>query len=166
LKLALTAVKQGVNFFFSDPGFGSVAIGPINILVSFTYIEVEQLVLHLDLPKDFVSPQTRVKEAFTALCMLLCHLEYPAQLCDVKMQLSWEATHFSQITQLIAQYIYDRWKHVLRLDPTYLTLYTLQKFSHCMSANGSPHDYVTSLMDGTLEEISNLFITDGNRCTA
>jgi hypothetical protein len=79
-----------------------IAIGPIKILVSFTYIEVKQLILHLDLPKDFVSLQTRVKEdAFTALCMLLCRLEYPAQLCDVEMQLSWEATHFSQITQLI-----------------------------------------------------------------
>jgi hypothetical protein len=70
------------------------------------------------------------------------------------MQLGWEATRFSRITRLIAQYIYDRWKHVLRFDPTRLTPYTLQKISHCMSAKGSPHDYVAGLMDGTLEEIS------------
>jgi hypothetical protein len=52
-----------VKLFFLN-SFGQccsfyIAIGPLKILVSFTYVEVEQLVLQLDLPKDFVCPQTR-----------------------------------------------------------------------------------------------------------
>ncbi|KAF7371893.1 hypothetical protein MVEN_00046700 [Mycena venus] len=52
----------------------------------FTFIEVNELVVHLDLPKEFACPQTRIKEdAFTALCMLLRRLESPARLCDIEM---------------------------------------------------------------------------------
>jgi hypothetical protein len=86
--------------------------------------------------------------------MLLRRLASPARLCDIEMQFGWEATRFSRITRLVAQYIYDRWKHLLRFDPTRLTPHTLESFAHCMSAKGAPHHHVCSLMDGTLEEIT------------
>ncbi|KAF7343200.1 hypothetical protein MVEN_01751200 [Mycena venus] len=121
----------------------------------FTYAEVKELVIHLDLPGEFVCPEARVKEdSFTALCMLLRRLASPARLCDIEMQCGWEATRFSRITRLVAQHIYNRWKHLLRFDPTRLTPYVLEQFAQCMHAKGSPHSHVCSLMDGTLEEIS------------
>jgi hypothetical protein len=70
------------------------------------------------------------------------------------MQCGWEATRFSRITRLVARYIFNRWKHLLRFDPNRLTPHVLTKYAECIFAKGSPHPYVCSLMDGTLEEIS------------
>jgi hypothetical protein len=76
----------------------------------FTYLEVQELAIRLDLPEEFVCPQSRIKEdSFTALCMLLRRLASPTRHCDVEMQCGWEAARFSRITRLVAQHIYDRW---------------------------------------------------------
>ncbi|KAF8147431.1 hypothetical protein K438DRAFT_1989661 [Mycena galopus ATCC 62051] len=55
----------------------------------FTYAEVEQLVIHLDLPAEFKCPQTRITEdAFTAVCMLLRRLSSPPDSVMLKCSVS------------------------------------------------------------------------------
>ncbi|KIJ53223.1 hypothetical protein M422DRAFT_103130, partial [Sphaerobolus stellatus SS14] len=88
----------------------------------------------------------------TALCMMLRHLAYPARLADVEMQFGWERTRFSRITQLTAFYLWTRWKHLLRYDPTRLTREKLTSFGRKIKAKGAPLDSIVGLIDGTLQK--------------
>ncbi|KIJ45994.1 hypothetical protein M422DRAFT_165640, partial [Sphaerobolus stellatus SS14] len=88
----------------------------------------------------------------TALCMLLRRLTFPARLADVEMQFGWEKSRFSRISQLTAMYIWTRWKHLLRFDPTYLTREKLASFARSFKAKGSPLGFIAALIDGTLQK--------------
>ncbi|KIJ43670.1 hypothetical protein M422DRAFT_169591 [Sphaerobolus stellatus SS14] len=84
--------------------------------------------------------------------MLLRRLAYPTRLSDVEMQFGWERSRFSRITQQTAMYIWTRWKHLLRFDPTRLTREKLAFFARVFKAKGSPLDFIVGLIDGTLQE--------------
>ncbi|KIJ51635.1 hypothetical protein M422DRAFT_243936 [Sphaerobolus stellatus SS14] len=119
----------------------------------FTRAKVEKLVVALDLPDVISCPKMRVKEDnITALCMLLRRLSYPSRLADISMQLGWQKTRFSQITQVTAMYLWARWKHLLRFDPRRLTREKLASFGRVLQAKGAPFDCVVGLIDGTLQK--------------
>lgn len=119
----------------------------------FTQHEVHQLVNTLDLPDIIKCEQSKIKEdRITALCMLLRRLAHPIRISDVEMQLGWERTRFSRITRLVATTIFNRWKHLLRFDPTRLTREKLSEFGQAIAAKGAPLDLVVGFIDGTLQE--------------
>ncbi|THU89275.1 hypothetical protein K435DRAFT_572148, partial [Dendrothele bispora CBS 962.96] len=86
--------------------------------------------------------------------MLLRRLAYPTRLEDVQMQFGWERTRFSRITRYTAFLIYDRWKHLLRFDPTRLTPEKLTYFAGRIKDAGCPLDVIAGLIDGTLRRVA------------
>jgi hypothetical protein len=115
--------------------------------------EVHQLVNVLDQPHLIKCSQSNIEEdRVTALCMLLRRLAYPTRLVDVEIQLGWERFRFSRITRHVALAMFDRWKHLLRFDPTHLTPKKLAQFGAAIAAKGAPLDVVVALIDGTLQK--------------
>ncbi|KIJ31630.1 hypothetical protein M422DRAFT_98767, partial [Sphaerobolus stellatus SS14] len=88
----------------------------------------------------------------TALCMLLRRLAFPSRLADVEMQFGWERSRFSRITHLTARFLWQRWKHLLRFDPTRLTREKLTNFAKAFKSKGAPLHCVAALIDGTLQK--------------
>ena len=86
--------------------------------------------------------------------MLLQRLAYPSRLSDIYMQFGWERTRFSRITRATAAALYDRWKHLLRFDPSRLTPEKLGYFGHVMKEKGCPLDVVVAIIDGTLRRVA------------
>ncbi|KIJ42138.1 hypothetical protein M422DRAFT_171553 [Sphaerobolus stellatus SS14] len=84
--------------------------------------------------------------------MLLCRLAFPARLVDVEMQFGWEKTRYSRMTHLTASFLWQRWKHLLRFDPTRLTHEKLSSFAQSFKDKGAPMDCIAALIDGTLQK--------------
>ncbi|KIJ48869.1 hypothetical protein M422DRAFT_162061, partial [Sphaerobolus stellatus SS14] len=119
----------------------------------FDHHEVEELIKVLDLPAFIKCPTSRIKEdRITALCMLLRRLAYPTRLTDVEMQFGWEKSRYSRITHLTAIYLWTRWKHLLRFDPTCLTREKLTSFAKAFTAKGSSFPFLAGIIDGTLQK--------------
>jgi hypothetical protein len=98
-------------------------------------------------------PDSRIREdCVTALCMLLARLVHPSRHCDFEMQFGWEKTRFSRISRLTAQFLFDRWKHLLRFDPQRLTPKKLFEFAHVIHSKGAPLTAVCGFIDGTLQK--------------
>ena len=106
--------------------------------------------------------QTNIEEdRVTALCILLRRLACPIHLVDVEMQLGWERSQFSRITHLVTLILFDRWKHLLCLDPICLNPVKIAEFGTAVAAKGAPLDVVVALIDGTLQKMHVHPITNG-----
>ncbi|KIJ24166.1 hypothetical protein M422DRAFT_195025 [Sphaerobolus stellatus SS14] len=84
--------------------------------------------------------------------MLLRRLAHPTRLADLQMQFGWEKSRFSRITYQTAHFLWHRWKHLLRFDPTRLTREKLSSFAAAFKAKGAPLDCIAALIDGTLQK--------------
>jgi hypothetical protein len=71
---------------------------------------------------------------------------------DIEMQFGWERSRFSRITRITASFLWDRWKHLLRFDPTRLTREKLAEYGQIVHLNGAPLDVISAMIDGTLRK--------------
>ncbi|KDQ31559.1 hypothetical protein PLEOSDRAFT_166716 [Pleurotus ostreatus PC15] len=119
----------------------------------FTRSEINQLVMHLDLPESVRCPDSGAAEdRVTALCMLLRRLAYPIRLVDVELIFGWERSRFSRITRIMALILWHRWKHLLRFDPVRLSPEKLETLAAFVALKGAPLDVVVAFLDGTLRK--------------
>ncbi|KAJ3534740.1 hypothetical protein NMY22_g6792 [Coprinellus aureogranulatus] len=119
----------------------------------FTQAEVKRLADVLDLPPYIRDEGSRNHEdKVVALCMLLRKLAYPIRHSDVELLFGWEKSRFSRITRATALFLWNRWKHLLRFDPTRLTPARLAYFARKIQEKGAPLDLVAAVIDGTLQK--------------
>ncbi|KIO20073.1 hypothetical protein M407DRAFT_81945, partial [Tulasnella calospora MUT 4182] len=106
------------------------------------------------LPERVVAGNGVVEDRVTALAMLLRHLAYPARRVDVELMFGWERSRFSRICNTTASFIYHRWRHLLRFDPTRLTPKKLQEYATAISTKCGFEVPVWGFIDGTLRKVA------------
>lgn len=99
------------------------------------------MIVILQLPLQIVCDND-VTEPFLALCMLLQKLAYPARGADMELMFGWERTRFSRITNSLAAFIYDKWKHLMYFDAHRLTPEKLKQYAAAVAAKGAPLDII------------------------
>lgn len=106
------------------------------------------------MPDKIVAENGCAEESVYALAMLCRRLVYPARLCDLQHSYGWEKSKASRIINTTAIWIFERWKHLLRWNPSYLTPSKLKEFADAVYGSGAPLSTCFGFIDGTLREVA------------
>lgn len=121
----------------------------------FTKVEVYQLVAALQLPSPIQGRNKIIQDPIVGLCMLLNRLAYPNRLADQAMKFGWRVERVSEITNVLLDFIVQRWKHLLDFDSQRLTPQKLSQYAHAIhQKNECPLSTCWGFVDGTIRGIA------------
>ncbi len=91
--------------------------------------------------------------AIEGLAITLKRFSYPCRLNDLVVFFGRPPEAISRIHNEVAQFINDRFHHLLHWDPMRLTPAVLSEFCHKISQKGAPLDACFGFIDGTVRQI-------------